>query len=223
MARKSVEIANAIEREILSGQFKAGEVMDEMALAERFSASRTPVREALLSLSATGLVELQRGKGAVVVGVSLERIFETYEVLAELMGFAAYLSAKRLPPMQKAHIEALHEEIGEIAAREDREAYQKVDSQFHDAILHGCGNSVLIRQVTECERTISAVRRASIESRESLDGMYNEHEGIVSALRTGDADAARNAMREHLQLRSGGATRLMASWRKQSETPTTSG
>lgn len=223
MARKSVEIAHAIEREILSGQFKAGEVMDEMALAERFNASRTPIREALLSLSATGLVELQRGKGAVVIGVSLERIFETYEVLAELMGFAAALAAKRLTPMQKANIEALHEEIGEIASQEDREAYQRVDSQFHDAILHGCGNSVLIRQVLECERTISAVRRASIESRESLDGMYQEHEGVVSALRKGDGEAARHAMREHLQLRSTGATRLMASWRSQSETSTTTG
>ncbi len=223
MARKSLEIAKTLERDILAGKFAPGELMDEMALARRFEASRTPVREALLNLSATGLVELQRGRGAVVVGVSLERIFDTYEVLAELMGFAACLSAKRLTPLQRANLEALHEDIGRVAGNDSREDYQRLDARFHDALVHGCGNSVLIHQITECERTISAVRRASIESYESLDGMYNEHQGIVDAIRRGDAEAARNAMREHLQLRSGGATRLMASWRAQDKTSTPSG
>lgn len=215
MTRKSLEIANTLEREILTGAFKSGELIDEMAIAKRFDASRTPVREALLNLSATGLVELERGRGAVVVGISLDRIFETYEVLAELMGFAAALTAKRMTPLNLAHLQALHEEMRQHTGKEQRDEYKRLDGLFHESVLQGCANKVLIRQVVECERTISAVRRASIEAHESLEAMYAEHERIVNAIRNGDAEGARNAMRDHVQLRSGGASKLISSWRQR--------
>lgn len=219
MTRKSIQIANTLEREILSGSFASGQVIDEMALAERFSTSRTPVREALLNLSATGLVELESGRGAVVIGVSLDRIFESYEVLAEMMGFAAALATKRMTPMNIASLMALHQQMKQYTGKEHRDEYRRFDHRFHHAVLEGCGNSVLIQQVHQCERTISAVRRASIESHESLQEMYAEHERIIAAMQSGDSEEARRAMRDHLQLRSSGANNLITAWQQHSLEP----
>lgn len=215
MTRRSTEIASVLEKEILSGAFAIGEVINEVAAAERFSVSRTPVREALLSLSGTGLVRLEQGRGAVVVGVSQQKIFESYEVLAELQGHAAGLATRRMTAMGRANLLALHQEMHTCMTADKRSAYMELDTQFHDAILESCANTVLAQLVADCERTIAAVRHASMESHAALQEMYAEHERIVSAVAAGDAEAARNAMRDHVQLRGDVASRLVVLWRQQ--------
>jgi DNA-binding GntR family transcriptional regulator len=217
MTRRSTEIARTLEREILSSAFEHGAVINEIAVAERFGVSRTPVREALLSLVGTGLVRLEQGRGTVVVGVSLQRIFESYEVLAELQGHAAGLATRRMTAMGRANLLATHEEMRSCMTSEKRAAYMDLDTQFHDAILEACSNAVLSQLVTDCERTIAAVRHASMESHSALQEMYAEHERIVAAIAAGDAEAARSAMRDHVQLRGDVASKLVVRWQQQAE------
>ncbi len=213
MTRRSVEIANELEKDILAGRIAVGELVNEVALAERFGVSRTPVREAMLSLSSTGLVRLEPGRGAIVVGISLQQVFDAYEVLAALSGLAAELCAKRIGPLERAQLSALHEEMGRFRGSKQREAYRKLDTQFHDAIVKGSGNAVLAHQIAQCSKTIAAVRHASMQSHASLESMYDEHVQVVQAIAAGDAEAARRAMSGHLQLRGDVASGLVAAWR----------
>lgn len=215
MTRKSVEIANALEKDILGGQVATGELVNEVALAARFGVSRTPVREALLSLASSGLVELQPGRGAVVVGVSLQQVFESYEVLATLSGLAAELAATRMSALERAQLLSIHEEMGKCRDANRRDAYVQLDGQFHEAIVKGAGNAVLAQQVAACTRTIAAVRHASMESHASLDSMYDEHVQVVDAIGSRDVEAARRAMTAHLQFRGDVASRLVTAWRHQ--------
>lgn len=209
----SVAIANELEKDVLGGHIAVGELVNEVALAERFGVSRTPVREALLSLASSGLVRLEPGRGAVVVGISLQQVFDSYEVLATLSGLAAELCALRMSPLQRAQLTALHDEMGRCRDADQREAYVRLDQQFHDAIVKGSGNAVLAQQIALCTKTIAAVRHASMESHGSLDTMYDEHVAVVQAIAAGDGEAARRAMHGHLQLRGDLASRLVSAWR----------
>lgn len=213
MTRRSVEIANELEKDILGGKVAAGELVNEVSLAERFGVSRTPVREALLSLASTGLVKLEPGKGAIVVGISLQQVFDSYEVLAGLYGLAAELCAQRMSALELAQLLSLHKEMGQCLSSEQRHAYGRLDVQFHDLIIKGSGNAVLAHQVALCTKTIAAVRHASMESHRSLDAAYAEHSAVTAAITAKDGDAARRAMRGHLHLRGDTANRLVAAWR----------
>lgn len=217
MTRRSVEIASELEKEILAGQVAVGELINEVALAERFGVSRTPVREALLSLASTGLVRLETGRGAIVVGISLQQVFDSYAVLAALSGLAAELCATHMTPLERAQLLAIHDEMGRLRRGNKRAAYMRFDDQFHAAIIKGSGNAVLVHQIALCTKTIAAVRHASMESHTSLDAMYDEHVQVIDAIVARDGEAARRAMSGHLHLRGDVASRLVAAWRTHAQ------
>ena len=84
MASAADDISERLEAEIVEGVLPPGTRLEEPALAERFGVSRTPVREALQRLSASGLVELKPRRGTQVLNPSIGRIVEMFEVMAEL-------------------------------------------------------------------------------------------------------------------------------------------
>lgn len=213
MTRKSIEIADALEAAILSGEFPQGVLLNELELARRFDVSRTPVREALLNLSATGMVELVRGKGAVVVGISLDTLFEAYEVLANSLGFASALAAERMTPLQRAELQNIVDEMAANTNQARRERYIELDEQLHDAILDGAKNAILARQVRACKRRISAVRTVSMRSHKSVEHIVPELQRVVRAILAGDAAEARTAVEEHVSLRGDGAQKLLIHWK----------
>ena len=213
MTRKSIEIADALEAAILSGEFAQGELLNEMELASRFEVSRTPVREALLNLSASGIVDLVRGKGAVVIGISLDTLFEAYEVLANALGFACALAAERMTPLQRAELEHIVDEMVANTTDATRERYIELDEMLHDAILDGAKNAILARQVRACKRRISAVRTLSMRSHKNVEHIVPELQRVVRAIAAGDAAEAKAALEAHVNLRGDGAQKLMAHWK----------
>ncbi len=213
MTRKSVEIAGELEQAILRGEFAPGELLNENELSERFGVSRTPVREALLNLSAAGLVELESGRGAVVVGITLDTVFEAYEVLANSLGFACALTAERMSPRQRAELQGIVEEMARTTGSKARERYLELDEALHEKILEGCGNVLLGYQVRRCKARIAAVRQSSMRSHKSVEHIVPEIAKVVDAILARDAEAARAALALHVAVRGDGAQRLMAEWR----------
>lgn len=212
MTRKSVEIADGLEAEILQGAFAPGELLNEMELATRYGVSRTPVREALLNLSASGLIELKPGAGAIVVGISLDTVFEAYEVLANSLGFACALAAVRMTARQRAELQGIVVRMAELTSEADRDQYIELDEALHEAILQGAGNLLLAHQVRRCKRRIAAVRQRSMRSHKSVSHIVPELERVVDAIVAHDADAARAALQDHVAVRGDGAQRLVAHW-----------
>ncbi|MDR7040265.1 DNA-binding GntR family transcriptional regulator, partial [Methylobacterium sp. BE186] len=78
----SDQIRNALTDEIAAGTLAAGIALDEQDLADRFGASRTPVREALRQLAVSGLVEVRPRRGVVVTRMTPERIMDMFETTA---------------------------------------------------------------------------------------------------------------------------------------------
>ena len=96
--------------EIVRGALAPGSALDETDIARRFNVSRTPVREALRQLAASGLVEARAHRGAVVAQPSIERLSGMFEAMAELEALCAGLAAERMMPAERYRLEAIHEE-----------------------------------------------------------------------------------------------------------------
>ena len=211
--RAAAEIVAAVERQILSGALAPGQRIDEVALAKQFDVSRTPVREALLELAAVGLVGQRAHRGTFVADVTLEEIFDVYEVLAELEGLCARLAARRMDEAERKELLRLHQQMGQLVAAEHREKYIELDYRFHGLLIRGARNSALLDHISMCMKRIAPVRRTSMEMVRNMETAHAEHGALTKAITDGDAEGAKRIMSEHVALRAEQAKDLVARWK----------
>ena len=108
MGRRAADIVReGLEQLILTGELADGAHLDEVRLATRFDVSRTPLREALQALSASGLVELIPNRGAFVRNPGIQEMVEMFEVMAELEGMCGRLAARRVSETALAEIDGV--------------------------------------------------------------------------------------------------------------------
>src|SRR5919106_394881 len=126
-----VRIREALENAIVDGRFPPGAKLDPEALAREFDVSRTPIREALQQLEASGLVRVAAKRGTFVSEWSVEELAERFEVMAELEAMCARLAARRITQTELDELEAAHEACRRIAEAGDVNAYYAENSSFH--------------------------------------------------------------------------------------------
>ncbi|WP_416186653.1 GntR family transcriptional regulator [Fulvimarina sp. 2208YS6-2-32] len=194
------EIREALEQEILTGGFAPGERLDEQALGRRFGVSRTPVREALHQLVATGLVELQPNRGAFVREVSLGELVQMFEVMAELEGMTGRLAARRTEEAQLAGLKAALHACERAARAGDPDAYYEENGLFHEAIYDLCGNEFLAGEARRLHRRLKAYRRLQLRVPKRVEQSLAEHRRIVAAIAAGDTNGAETELRNHITI-----------------------
>ncbi|WP_144634796.1 GntR family transcriptional regulator [Bordetella genomosp. 13] len=187
-----------IEREIERGHLAPGAALDEKALARTYAVSRTPVREALLMLAAQKLVNIVPRLGTFVHRPAADELIALLEYLGEAEGVAARLAASRMAPEQRARLRALHEHCAELSQRGDRVGYEAANLQLHDAVHQGGGNAVIVEQIVGARRRLASFRRNVFDRPGRLQASHAEHGPIVDAVCAGDAQAAADAMRDHI-------------------------
>lgn len=192
------EIRDAIENDILRGVVKPGERLDEVTLANRFGVSRTPVREALMQLESSGLIELRPHRGAVVAKMGIERLVQMFEVMAELEAAAGRFAARRHTKADGENILAAHEKCRTAASNGDSDAYYYENEEFHCAIYRASHNGVLTEQCLALQRRLRPYRRLQLRAVNQIALSFKEHETIVEALLRGDGDAASSELRQHI-------------------------
>src|SRR4030088_293293 len=106
---RAEELRLQLADEIVRGALPPGAALDETDIARRFNVSRTPVREALRQLAASGLVDARAHRGAVVAQPSIERLTGMFEAMAELEAICAGLAAERMPATDRQEPGAVHE------------------------------------------------------------------------------------------------------------------
>jgi DNA-binding GntR family transcriptional regulator len=206
-------LAGAIQTRVLSGDVPVGSRLRQEALAEEFGVSRTPVREALRQLQATGLVELLPNRGAIVRGPSAREIREAYEVRAELEGLAAELAAGRISDrdlLRLREAQALFRRSVEtlIARRarrpqpwKDESVWVQANDLFHQAILDAAGNERLSATIADLHRSFprDLTWAALSQSSRLLEENVEQHEAILESIERRDPVEARRRMIEHVR------------------------
>lgn len=184
--------------EIVSGVLEPGLPLDEQELAARFGVSRTPVREAIRQLSASGLVQVRPHRGAVVALPTPAQLDDMFEAMAELEGLCAGLAARNMTIAERSGLEALHEALRALVHEGDPTRYHETNEAFHAAIYAGSHNAYLADLTLMTRTRVAPFRRAQFRATGRLGGSYQEHDLIVRAILRGDRAAAAEAMRQHI-------------------------
>jgi DNA-binding GntR family transcriptional regulator len=186
--------------EIVRGALRPGMTLDETELARRFAVSRTPVREAIRLLAASGLVETYAHRAAVVARPSAERLTGMFEVMAELEALCAGLAAARMTSTERRELEAAHDQLRALIHAGDPQRYHEVNEAFHGVIYAGAHNEHLAELTLATRVRVSPYRRAQFRNLGRLAKSHVEHERIVMAILRGDRDGAAAAMRAHIKI-----------------------
>ena len=192
------KLRDEIENGIVTGTLAPGSRLDEVQLASRFGVSRTPIREALMQLGAIGLVEIRPRRGAVVVDPGPNRIYEMFEVMAELEGMAGSLAARRYTEEDRAKLVAAHAKCELSATSGDTDAYYYDNEIFHHAIYEASHSGFLFDQCSALHRRLRPYRRLQLRVRNRMKVSYGEHDGIIEAILAGEAEKARGLLRSHI-------------------------
>jgi DNA-binding GntR family transcriptional regulator len=194
--KMAAEIANAI----LSGEFTPGYRLDEQQLAQRFGVSRTPVREALRQLAASGLIEVRPRRGAIVTAVTPDELETLFVAMAEMEASCARLATQRMTPLERRRLQALHENMAGLVHAGDPEAYADANQAFHLMIYAGTHNAVVNDFTAGLRQRLAPFRRAQFRTLGRLPRSHAEHEAVVRAILTGNAAGAHAAMLHHVSL-----------------------
>lgn len=193
-------IVFALTDEIVGKQLPPGAELDESRIGLRFGASRTPVREALRQLAASGLVELRPHRTPLVAAFDERRIGEMFDVMAEIEALCAARAALAMTADQRAGLVAHHEAMAAAMRDGDVHRYRDGNVEFHARIYEGTGNSYL-RDLAQATRVrLAPYRGAQLTAPVRLARSHAEHAAIVTAILRGEADRAADLMRRHLTL-----------------------
>ena len=194
----SDRIRNALTDEIAHGTLPAGTQLDEQQLADRFGASRTPVREALRQLAASGLVDMRPRRGVVVTHLTPERIMDMFEAMAEIEAMFVRLAAHRMTPLERSHLLRLHQHSASLVEAGDVDAYDTFNREFHEALYEATHNSFLAEQARATRTRLNAFRRTQLRQGDRIVHSRAEHDGVMAAIAEGDGDLAARRMRAHM-------------------------
>src|SRR5579863_4402755 len=196
---RAEELRQQLADEIVRGDLAPGAALDETDIARRFSVSRTPVREALRQLAASGLIEARAHRGAVVAQPSVERLSGMFEAMAELEALCAGLAAERMTPAERYRLEAIHEELRVLSYAGDPDRFHEVNERFHGSIYAGSQNGHIAEITLATRKRVQPFRRAQFRNLGRLAQSHAEHDRVVVAIMRGDRNGAANAMRAHIE------------------------
>ena len=202
---------------IVGGQFRPGDKLPaESALMERYGVSRTVIREALLRLQASGLVETHRGRGSFVLTMPAQATFSTDPAalrttadLIELLDFrlgceveAAALAASRRSPAQ---LQRLRDALARFDQAESSPAQSvEADFRFHLCVAEAAGNRYYVDLLASLGPTMIAMPRTRLATTDAAGRSEHflrvsaEHANMLAAIERGDAQGAAAATRIHL-------------------------
>jgi GntR family transcriptional repressor for pyruvate dehydrogenase complex len=210
-------VVQQIAQRIVSGALRPGETLPvEPELAQQFGVSRTVIREAVRVLVSKGLLAVRQGSGMRVQppeewdyldplvlfeqvrsGQAEDLLDELLEVRCILEVEVAALAAERRTP---ADLAALHASLADMAqSLSEPDRFTRLDIEFHGRILAAARNRLLREALRPVTETLEAGRFLTIRLQGGAERSMGGHEEIYAAIEAGDAQAAREAMRGHVQ------------------------
>lgn len=218
MERKRADIiADALEGLIFDGTFANGQRLDEVQLADRFSVSRTPIREAFQRLALSGLVEQIPRRGVFVRQPGPVELIEMFEVMAELESVCARLAASRISDDALAELHATNQRCNESVEAQEADSYYRENERFHAILYREAGNSFLEQECLRLQKRLQPFRRVQLRYRGRLRQSMAEHEAVLAALMEGDGQRAAEVIRAHVAVQGEKFHHLMASLKPSAE------
>ena len=173
------QIYRSLKTAIIHMELKPGEKIRDQDLAEQFSVSRTPVREALRRLEDEGMVTSTPGSITRVADLNLKEVKQAFIVVASLHGLAAGLAVNRLKDKDFKKLGQINQSLMQSLYQGDIVKAVKADDAFHGVFLKNAGNDEIVKAL---ERITPKIRRLEFAKFDSIKGMdsVKEHEKIIA-------------------------------------------
>ncbi len=183
---------------IFSGALPAGSNHLETELAKRLGMSRTPVREAALTLEAQGLVAVQARKGVKILPISVRDMEEIYDVLTALESMAARQAAEQAYGYED--LAALAQTITDMEAalgENDRDHWAVADDNFHTELVRLGGNRRVMSTVAMMADQVRRAKAVTLYLRPLPSQSNEDHRAVLEAIAKGDPARAEEVHRMH--------------------------
>jgi DNA-binding GntR family transcriptional regulator len=191
---------SALRDLIIHNELPPGTRLTETMLSERFSVSRTPLREALKVLSSEGLVEILPNRGARVVTLTLADIKNLFEVIAALESHAGRLACENISEAEICDLKAIHCQMQATFLRSDLPEYFRLNQIIHSQIVAASRNTILARTHQNLNaRLLRARYLANQVDHDRWAAAMREHELIVQALERRDGTRTAELLLLHLR------------------------
>ncbi|WTW98493.1 GntR family transcriptional regulator [Streptomycetaceae bacterium NBC_01309] len=187
------DVADVIRNSIMVGELRRGSRLDVSGLAADLDVSQLPVREALISLAAEGLVRAVPRRGYYVEELDPVDVLDHYEIYGKISGIAVARASKLMTDQDIDELQSLNDRMRAAADPDEQEA---LNNELHGRI-NRVGASRRLRSVLLPLSHGMDVRFGVIIPGWQRNAA-NEHDAIIAALRARDAETARAAMEHHL-------------------------
>ncbi|CAG7597695.1 GntR family transcriptional regulator [Rhodococcus opacus] len=206
MAResKSEQVYVQLKQDILNGTLSPGQSLSAIDVGTRFSASRTPVRQAFLRLEADGLVSLTDRQGARVAPISIKSVRDLFELRILLEAAAARMVAEAVgrDTAARQQFDEVADALGAISEEDPsesrRDRFYELTETYDQAVIAHTRNSQLARSIAELRPHTERLRNIAHSHPDRLDVSLAEHRAMCRAILAGDGPAAAAACTEHL-------------------------
>ncbi|MGR2740499.1 GntR family transcriptional regulator [Billgrantia sp. Q4P2] len=175
-----------------------GQALSEKELADAFSVSRQPVREAFIRLSEAGLVEVRPQRGTYVVRISQQAVLEA-RFVREAIEVAVAREAATLGVAEQTldELRELLERQRRCIEPNDYDRFFQLDEDFHRALSLGVGHTAAWRVTEEVKAQLDRVRYLSVPDSTPIGKLVDQHSMIVETIARRDPEAAAKAMSIH--------------------------
>ncbi|MBY6135303.1 GntR family transcriptional regulator [Nocardioides marinus] len=183
---------------IISGQFAPGERLVERALCDQLGVSRTVVRETIRYLEAEGLVEILTGKGPIVAQLSWEDARQIYDIRQMLETAAATACAENMTPRLAEELKEALTVLKDAVAVGAPGPMLRASTDFYRIIFEGAGHHVAWEIAQRLNGRISRLRAVTLSTADRPKPGPSHMEEICEAITSGNTEAAKKAVHDHL-------------------------
>lgn len=187
-----------LQDQIVSGALPGGSRLKPELIARTLGISRMPVREAIRQLDAEGYVTIRPNRGAVVTSRTPEQVVELFEIRAALEGLAVRLA---MPNVTDEAVEDLKLELARLRRLQSNTiAWADRHDEFHDALCKLSHRPQLCAEIRRLRLAIRPYVRLYTKFHASPEIRGHEHDRILRAMQSGNAERAEHIIREHVMV-----------------------
>ncbi len=187
-----------LRRAIIALELPPGTRLSEQEIALKYGVSRQPVREALIALARTRLVDVQPQRGTVVVKFSVRKMMEARFIREAVEVAIVREACKAFSPQSRQRIADLLEVQEKAAGRDDHASFQRYDELFHVELAEGVGMPLAWEAIRDIKAHMDRVCQLTLPGTDVMLSLVEQHRRIMTTIDAQDAAQAELAMRHHL-------------------------
>jgi DNA-binding GntR family transcriptional regulator len=194
----AASIEKDLRRAIIELELLPGARLSEQEIATRLGVSRQPVREALIRLANSRLIEIRPHRGTTVARISAREMTEALFVRQSVEIAVVAKAAQSFDPWQRKRIDNLLLKQAEMAGKLDHAGFREHDEAFHIAVATGAGVGIAWIAIADMKTHMDRVCNMTLQSEADMARRVREHQAIITAIDARDVAGAQRAMAEHL-------------------------